>query len=331
MNDLTKKHLEDLKRSGFDVSSLESQINTNPVLDKVADNLIGGGILRQREFSQYMTKTSEEKVALEKQVKELAALHDSAGSLQGNDETYKAMLQAIADREELLIKAGFDEEEVKNLSFTTGNRENVLNKKVEDKPVVETKVEEKVVTKPTDDKTYIDVETFQAQQANTIYGNIAMTAKVQGAFDRARELGIKVAPEVSNNLAENVRKGIDAGKTIDTIFDEQFGFSAAEVANREAKHLQDVKDAEARGRAEAFKEGPPQRHVSREKHAIFDNISPIKVEDTRKPREELLKDLPRNKFGDVEYRLLRGDKDDRITRAAIHYENVQNGSLANAE
>lgn len=328
MDAATRKHLDDLARDGFDVSSFEAQINNNPILEKVAEKKIGGGLLRLDDYSRFMSKTKEENLALENKVKELAALHDSSGALQGNEDVYKVALQVIADQEAALIAAGFDEAEVKELSFANKTKLTVPSEKKVDKVIV--KPEEKIVPN-FDEKTYIDAETFNKQQEQTIYNNITMTGLVQEAFEKARALGIKVAPEVARNLASNVFNGVKVGKTIDQVFDEQFGFSATEAIKREEKHAQDVKDAEARGRAEAFKEGPPQRHVSREKHAIFDNISPVKIEDTRKPREELLKDLPRNKFGDVEYRLLRGDKDDRITRAAIHYENVQNGSLANAE
>lgn len=330
MNDLTKKHLEDLKRNGFDVSSLENQINSNPVLDKAADGLIGGGILRQQEFSRYMTKTNEEKVALEARVKELAARHDAVDALKGDETLYSAALKVITDQEDALIAAGFNEEEVKNLSFVNKEKLKQVPEKVEtQQPVINKETETKNVA---DEKNYLDIETFQAQQANLIYGNVAMTARVQGAFDKARKLGIDLKDEVSVNLAENMRKGIEAGKNIDQIFDEQFGFSAAEKAAQEADVDKRIKEAEARGRAEAYKEvGVPKRFVSREKHAIFDNIVPVKVEEKRTPREELLKDLPRNKFGDVEFRLLRGDKDDRISRAALAYERGQEGTNANAE
>lgn len=325
MDIATRKHLDDLAKEGFDVSSLETQINNNPVLEKVAERRIGGGMLRLEDYSRFMGIAKQKEIELENKVKELAALHDSANSLKGNEDTYNAALQVIADQEAALITAGFDEEEVKNLSFVNktklvipaGNKDEKVIPKSEDKTV------DKI-----DEKTYIDAATFNKEQEKTIFNNIAMTSLIQEAYDRARTLGIKVLPEVSRNLATNLFKGTEAGKSIDQIFDEQFGFSAAEKVAQEAAQKKEVEEAFARGRAEGKKEEPYQRSVTREKHPVFDSIQQTRVV-TKENVEELRKNIPVNKHGDQEFYRLRGGKENRIASAADYSIRVQEhgGSL----
>lgn len=320
----TAQFLEDLKSKGFDVAILESQINSNPVLEKQAQNIIGGGILRQQEFSQYMTKTREEKAVLEKQVKELAALHDSAGALEGNTEIYKAALEVIAEQEDLLIKAGFDEEEVKQLSFAkkkglTDLVTNIPSPKIE--PVIITKENENMANE-VDTSKFIDIDTFQTASANNIYGSAALSARINAALRRADKLKIEVKDETINNLAEILRKGVEAGKNIDTVFDETFGFTVTEKLQQEEAQKKAVEDARALGRSEGLKEaGIPVRRVT---HVgppsplsnLFESRKVVVEEKKTTPGEVI-----RNAKGEVDYAAMRGSREQR---RAARLENAEN-------
>lgn len=312
----TQKHLNDLKEAGFDISALESQIQ-NPILEKQADRLMGGGILRQQEFSQYMTKTTEEKKILEAQVKQLAALHDSADSLVGNDAVYREALELIAKQEAALITAGYDEEEVKALSLSSTTK---LTEKLkpENKPVISNKETEDDMGK-VDLSDYIDNKTFQAAAANQIYGSVALNSKVQAAMLKAQRLGIELTDENVGSIAENLRKTIEAGGTIDDAIDKNFGISAREQVVAEENQKKAVDAARAEGLAEGLKQGGvPRRSVSTEGHPLS-KISHVKAVETEKVTFD---NVPENKFGDKEIYKTRGNANSRIANAQNFHEKV---------
>jgi len=324
----TQKHLDDLKAAGFDIGSLETQIK-DPILEKQADRLIGGGILRQQEFNQYMTRTTEEKKALEAQVTKLAALHDSADSLKGNDAVYQEALKVIAAQEEALIAGGWDEEEVKALSLKAVP---ALKAKIDTASKTEPIKKEEENGMPTnfDPKNYIDLETYQAGGANLIYGSVALNAKVQAAMLKAQQLGIPLTDENINSLAETIRKTVEAGGTIDTAIDINFGISTKEKEVDIENQKKAVAAAREEGLAQGRKEGGiPTRMVSRETHPLS-KLTHVKTED---PEKVDLNNVPKNKFGDTEIYRTRGDKNSRIENAEAFHEKVlqREGNLMAAE
>ncbi len=322
----TQKVIDDLKAAGFDISSLETQIK-NPILEKQADRVLGDGILRQREFSQYMTKTTEEKKALEKQVQELAALHDSADSLVGNDAVYQEALKVIAAQEAALINAGYDEEEIKALSLKATTD---LTKKITETKVDPTKKKEEDEMPNIDLSKYIDLETYQAGVANSIYGSVALNAKTQAAMLRAQQLGIPLTNENINSLAETIRKTVEAGGTIDDAIDKNFGISAKEKEVEIENQKKAVEAAHAEGLAQGRKEGGiPTRSVSRDV-SPFSKLSHIKTEEPEKIDPN---NVPKNKFGDPEIFRTRGDVNSRIANAEAFHDKVlqREGNSMSAE
>lgn len=336
----TKKYLDHLKAKGFDVSSLETQINGSPILEKVAASEIGGGLLRQQEFTSYMNREREERKALEEKVQQLASLHDSAGALSANPEAYKEALSTIASIEEFLISEGYNEEEVRKLSLVSKQGLTELIKETEKQPPTNTPAKETPAKKEDEEMTidtsnFVDIKTFQEQSANNILGNVHLSARIAAATNRATKMGIEVTDEMLTKLPDNLRTGSESGKNIDQIFDETFGFSERQKVLDKEKYDKDMADAEARGRAAAAQEfGVPNRQVTRQAdHSpVFRNIT--KTE--RKVEEKVdLDKVPTNKFGDAEYFRTRPQnrevgRENRAMAAARHYDSVLEGETVGA-
>src|SRR5690348_15255171 len=110
----TEQTLSDLEKAGFDVSHLRRQITTVPILEAQADNILGKGILRHDAFTRNSQARAEEIKKLQGQIAQLQAAQN-AGAGEGTD-LYNAALEVINEQQQMMLSAGFSEEEVTNIS-----------------------------------------------------------------------------------------------------------------------------------------------------------------------------------------------------------------------
>lgn len=337
MNASTIQHLADLKKAGFDTSSLENQMKGSPILDKRGDALMGGGILRQAEF----TKITQDKARLERELNEKVAelARIQTAGVSENSPAYQAALQVISDQQDLLIKAGFDENEVKALS------EKAIEKAGKDiqQQQQQQQSQQQQQTNPQqqqqqqtnenregemDTSNLLDLDTFQKQTVDNIFGQATLSAKIQHRLNLANRLGIDIPAEKIDNLGLNLRNAVAEGKNIDQFLDEDLGITAKQKEVNDAARQKEIDDARAAGRADGLKEaGVPRRMVTRtQKHPIYDNITPRREngqqQENKEKDDDGSKDVPRNKWGDPEIFRTRGDKHSRIQAAEDYHEKV---------
>lgn len=330
MNAATKKILEDLKKSGFDTSSIENQAQVNPLLDRAADSVLGGGVLRREEYTKYKATKDTEVEQLQNQVRELAAAHDSLDSFKGNDELYKAALETIVEMENTMIANGFEPAEVKALSF---NRQTELKNVIGQARAKEEtpKVEDREM--PDNDK-FVDTDMFQTVLANAIGGNMISTVRIQRALQKADKLGIEITPELERSFEQNLLKGAESQKSFERIADETFGFSAKEkeIADKQQQETINAKVQEQL--AEKLREAgvnPSSVRGTRPK-SIMDNYngrlgSAADADNVLTGEGGTVvvrgRKLPANKHGDPEYYKLRGDKSTRVQHAISSMEELE--------
>lgn len=331
MDKKTEEFLADLKADGFDVSTLETQINTNPVLEAKAKAKIGGSVLRQDAFTRQMQEANASKTNYENKVRELAAAHDSADLLKGNDTAYAAALEVIANQEKLLIDAGYDEEQIKELSY----KDLKLTPAKKDEVVIPpTKVEDTKVAVQ-DDKNYIDADTLAKQSEMGVYVSVHTNALVNAALAEAQEIGVKVPREKILSVTSELKRRVDAGEQVSNIIDDHFGLTTGRDVYAKATRDKEIADARAEGKAEGFKEsGVPARKVTKlgGQHSILDNKDIRRVNAHEKATEDKkFEDLPKNKYGDVEVFRLRRDSSSRIDRAMNYMDKVVEGTNVAAE
>lgn len=324
MNAATIQHLADLKKAGFDVSSLEHQMNASPILNQRGDQLMGGGILRQAAFTKVSQEKADKIKELEGQIAELSKMQGAG--ISENSPVYKAALEVIAEQQQLLINAGFSEDEVTKLSekAVVKANEKVIPPTVKETPVVQPPAK-KEGEGEMDTSNFLDLDTFQAQSENQIFGSATLAAKIQHKLNRAHNLGIEVPDDKINNLGLNLRTAVAAGKNIDEFLDEDLGISAKQKEVDEAARKKELADERAAGKAEGFKEaGVPRRVVTRTgKHPIYDNItSHRETMQQQEKQDDGNKEIPTNKWGDKEIYRTRGDKFSRIQAAEDYHEKV---------
>lgn len=331
LNAETEAILKDLESSGFNLSSVRQQINSNPLLENQANSKLGGALLRREEYTKYKETKEAELANLQKQVRELASAHDSVEGFKGNDALYSAALDKIAVLEENLIAQGFDPVEVKALSHN--EKQQLQNAVAKAKVVDDTPKKEEEKEMPNDKKDYLDVDTFQTVAANLIGGNAISAVDIQYQFHRAQQLGIAVTPELKKKFQQNLIKGMEEQKPIDDIADEVFGFSAVEQANKEKA---DKEAIEARAReltAERLKEAGIPESVARPRtKSIMDSYAgrlgaDVTAENAIKGEGGTVlirnRQLPANKFGDPEFYKLRGDRSTRVAHAMQSLNELQ--------
>lgn len=326
MNAATIQHLADLKKAGFDTSSLENQMNASPILNQRGDQLIGGGVLRLQEFTKTNQQRTQKIKELEDQVAELKTLQ-TAGVSESSP-IYKAALEVIVQQQQLLIDAGFSEEEVKKLSekavIAAEDKTKVVPPPVVKEPPIKTE-KEKEDDMVIDTSNFLDLDTFQQQSENQIFGSATLAAKIQHKLNRAQKLGIDVPDEKVDNLGLNLRNAVAAGKNIDQFLDEDLGITAKQKEVDEAARKKELDDARAAGRADGLKEaGVPRRVVTRtDKHPIYDNITSRRENiQPQENKDDGNKEIPRNKWGDEEVFRTRGDKNSRIQAAEDYHVKV---------
>lgn len=319
MNAATIQHLADLKKAGFDISSLENQMRSSPLLDKQGDILMGGGILRQAQFTKITQDRAAEVKKYEQQIAQLSAMHN-AGAAEDSP-LYKAALNVIAEQQNLLLDAGFSEDQIKEISDNAIVKPTEKEPPVVVPPVVQTKKEGDEMGNDVDTSRFLDVDTFQKQAEAQIFGSASLAAISQHAMMEAARLGIEVPREKAINFGANLHKAVSEGKNIEQFVDEEFGLTAKRAEIKEANDKKAIDDAYAKGKAEGQREsGVPRRAVSKTKHPIYDNIKSNVVEPKKEENEN--KEIPRNKYGDQEIYRTRGDRHSRVAAAEEYHQNV---------
>lgn len=315
----TLKILNDLKQAGLDISSLERQILVNPLADKQADLHLGGGILRQSEYTRYMNELQTKEKTINQQINQLASLHDVENS---GVELSQEQKEAIKKMEEALIATGeFDEESIRNLS-------RVAQKPIVVKKDIQPQLQTTRVIEPNnqpDMSKYVDVNTFQSSLANIAYGGIATTMEINAALDEVKELGIKVDRAKVREFQEKLRTGYEAGKNLDQIVEETFEVSKAMEAKQNAEIENRIKTEADKLVAERLKEaGVPvtNKFQSTRRHVVFDRNKPLNAEPLKEGEQP--KELPKNKYNDVEVFRGRRSREDRMQAAATVHEEVAN-------
>lgn len=338
-NAQTIKVLEDLERGGINVSSIRTQISSDPIADKKA-NEVFDGILRLPDYTKFVGEYKEKEKRLQAQVAELASRQGAIGYLTKDSVAYKEMEEHIDSLEKALVEADiFDEDSVKNVHSLSQER---LNKLVTDSannppPPPAKKEGEDDMPANFDPNKFIDVDTHKTSMANLAMGTITMTAKINRQLDQARALGVDITPELEKKLDENLMSGLTAGKDVGQIFDETFGLSKIRSDKAEESRQAELKAAEEKGYAQAKKEDgvPARQNIRLGRHPILDSKSVN--QNPNKATPDSFRDadgnvdqskLPKNERGEVELYKTRGTKEDRLARAAAthakimeHYEN----------
>lgn len=321
----TLKIINDLKAAGLDISSLERQILVNPLADKQADLHLGGGILRQSEYTRYMNDLKTKENTLNQQLNQLASLHDVENSGVQLSQEQK---DAIKKMEDALIATGeFEEESIKSLSRIA--MKPVVNVK---KPDINTNLNSNLNQNQNpnnfqqpDLSKYVDVNTLQSSLANMAYGGIATSMEIQAAIDEVKGLGIKVDRAKVREFQEKLRTGYEAGKNLDQIVEETFEVSKALEAKTNQEIENRINTETERRLAEKLKEaGVPEtnKFSNSRRHVLFDkNRKPQNVEPP-KEGDPPANELPRNKFGDTEIFRGRRNREDRMQGASVVLDEV---------
>lgn len=329
----TQQILNDLKAKGFDISGIEHQIQVNPLLEKGADDIIGGGLLRQSNYTQYMNKVAQQEKEIKEQATKLATLHDAnaIGALPAEAlSTMKAM-------EEALIETGmFTESSIKELS-AVGRKpleELINNPIVKDPPVNAPNLNnERVDDMPNnvDLSNYIDAPTFEKATGNIALGSILTNMQLQSKIDEVRSLGIPVTSEKINSLQEELKKGFAQGTgNLDDMFEKTFEVSKVREAKAtEAMNLRITEEANKivaermkkeniPGRGNGFRGTPPP--VFGRKSTNYVNSAGTEGNNNEGFRDAQgnidISKLPKNDQGDPKIFLLRGDRSSRVATAS---------------
>lgn len=342
LSENTRKFIADLKAAGLDTSSMERQIALDPIAERQADHHIGGGILRQSDYTRYMNSVQQKEKQLEQQVNQLASLHDAQNAgVQLPQET----LDAIKAMEDALIATGeFEESSIKTLSnkaisgFQKANKPQPQVRTNQDtNPNLNLDNGNKFV--PTQDLSkFVDVNTMQAAMANLAYGDIATNLEIQAAMDEVRDLGIKIDRASVQKLRDNLRNSFEKSGTIDDAFEATFELSKIrETKNQEAIENRIKEETDKRVAEELKTLGVPmtKKFNSNRRHPIFDrkretpaNIQTPKADvkadegNNIPPVDNGNNKLPVNKFGDTEIFRGRRSREERMQGAIGVHEKV---------
>lgn len=328
----TLKILNDLKAAGIDTSSIERQISIDRLAERQADSLLGGGILRQADYNRYMNELQTRERQIQGQVQQLATLHDAQNT---GIELPQQALSAIEELEKSLIATGeFDEQSVKNISYQARiPLEKMIKDKQQPAPQPQNINLNPVIPPQSqiDPNQFVDVATFRQAMGNLAYGDIATTMEINARIDEVRALGIPVTRKEIAKLQENLRKNFEGGGNLDQAFEDTFEVSKAVEAKQTAEIEKRIKDETDKRVAEELKNaGVPvtKKFDFGRRHVIFDKNKrtpesaqpPQKVEGQE--GDPLNKELPKNKYGDVEIFRSRRGRDERMQNAAATHERV---------
>ncbi len=322
MNPNTRKILDDLKAKGINVDSIETQLAVNPILDKYSDEILGGGVLRQQEYTRYMNVVKNQEQTLQQKANELAQMH-SASAAAGDPEALKEVINKM---EEALIATGeFDSDSIKAIA---DRGRNAIVTPSATKVEIPSFVQQKET--PVDTSKFVDMDTLQKVGANVVMGNALVNAKMTMAIRKAEKLGIEVTDDMITKFHDDWAKGVPQGKSVDTIIDETFGLSTAQKVADEKAFNDKIAAARAEGEAEGLKKAgvPARNRILPRNHNILDRTRPEQIVNQSVKEGETPANIPRDKDGNVEYYKLRGDRTSRIGAASDLFQKVEE-QLAN--
>lgn len=333
--------LADLKKAGLDTTSLEQQMKVDPIKEKSADNIIGGGILRLADYTRFAGDYKRKEEDLEKRVVELATRHDSLAHLTEGSDAYKEMADHIAILEKALMDTDeFSEESIKNISFVgkqklealikqpTANNDNPPNPNPEKK-----EGNNDMPANFDPNKTYVDADDLRTSQANLAFGTLTTGLKLQAALEEIKALGISVTREKVDELEKHMHENFSKGSgSLDEVLDKTFDLTNIRATKATEARQRELDEARVAGRSEGLKEaGVPERKLTRlGSHVILDSKVIGNRNSVEKPTDSLRDDngkidptkLPRNAAGEIEHYKLRGDRASRLNRAANLFNEV---------
>lgn len=340
----TQKILDDLKKAGFNTSSIEQQIAVNPVLDKASDMILGDGILRQSQYTVYMNQFNREKADMEKQIKELATAHDSHQFINPNDATkLKESLDYIKQLEDSLIATGqFTEESVRSASMMAGKGLQELIDNAGKAPVVDSNINNNNnanrgnMPDNFDPTKFVDATTLNQSLANVGMGSVLTARQISVAEQELARLGIQNTPDLETKLQQNLFRELSReGGSVQSAFDLTYDLPTIRATKQKEAQDKLISDAFERGKAEAAKDGGiPSRNSQRlVLHPIIDRNS--KLQNAIRTAEGDKKSfvtaegnidpaaLPKNEKGEVNRFMLRGDRASRVASAKQLFNQVE--------
>lgn len=331
LNAETEKILGDLEASGFDLSGIRKQVKGNPLLENAANSKLGGALLRREEYTRFKDEADREAESLRQQVRTLAAAQDHLKTLEGNEDLYRQALEVIQVQRDNLVQAGFDPEEVKNLSFAqeAGLKAAIGQaKEIEDKEKV--MPEKKQVELPDN---LVTSDNLQTVAANLIGGNIVSAVDIAHHMMRANRLGIEVDDAMVDKFKQEAFLGLQHGKQLKDVADEVFGIPA-KLAEIQKKQQDEANESEVRRRvAEQLKaagvNSATVASATRGRstmHQIAERVNSAdapKIEGSGGTRVLGGRTVPVNKDGEVEHYRLRGDRTTRVNNAIKEMEELE--------
>lgn len=327
----TRQHLNDLAKAGFDVSSLERQITSSPLLEAQADRLIGGGILRQDVFTRNSQANAEKVRELESQISQLQTLaNNGAGE---NSPLYQAALEVINEQQRIMIEAGFSEEQVEKIAKDALEAAKTKTPQTQQPPPQQKNNQQPPPANQgagdmgNQNENYLDIDTYQKQTEAQVFGNASLAAIISRKLNKAEKLGIEVSDKDVAAIGSNLRDAMAQGKQIEQFLDEKLGITAKQKELDEANRQKEIDEAFNRGKSEGMKEGgTPRRVVTKnERHPIYDNIQRRAEEPQQQNTDDnnnSNKQVPRNKWNDPEVFRTRGSKEERVMAFADAHQKT---------
>lgn len=336
----TLKILEDLKKAGLDTSTIENQLRVDPIKEKQADSILGGGILRLADYTRFAQEYNTKNAQLQSQLSELATRQGAIGLLTKDSEAYKEMAEHIETLERALVEADhFTEESVKNVHAMSQER---LAKLITDSttnppnPNLDLNKAKEGDDMPAnfDPTKFVDVDSFKISQANLAMGSVLTNMEVNARIRELDDLGIKYTPQQLRELQVSLHKQLSGSGSVEGAFEETFKLSEVRTTKQAEEIKRQVDEARAAGYAEAKKEdGVPARKTNLlgGRHVILDSKTIGKSSNETVQADSIRDDkgqidptkLPRNKDGEVERYKLRGSREARLARAGALMDQVQ--------
>lgn len=335
----TRKILDDMKSRGFDISSIERQMQTDPLLDKAGDMIMGDGILRQSKFTSYMQETDRKAAEVQATAQRLATLHDASKTTNLPKET----LDVISALENALIETGqFTEESVKAVSYA-GKKPliDIISKPPENgdrNPPPNPNAKKEPEMSDLDLSKYIDADTHRKSLSNVAFGSIATNLELSAAIEEIKGLGIAVTRDKIKILQGKLQDGFNRGEAdLDVILDEVFDVTKARTAKATEAYNTQVAQEVSKQVAEQLKQSGAPNRVRRlmgRNAPVFDRKRPAFVDSTKtegnngnpykddKGNIDVSK-LPKNKEGDPLLFTARGDRESRVSKATDSFIEIE--------
>lgn len=336
-NQATMKVLDELKQAGFNVDSIITQAQNNPLQEKQLDASLGTRVLNSDNYTSFAAKSNAKVASLEQQVVDLAAAQDNLKSYEKDSALYNEALKLIQAQRAALIHEGYGEEELRSLSLDieTGlgsivakahglkegekvvpNNDNNANSGQQNQNVDMTK--------------YVTTDDLNKVGANIAFGNLATNAQMVRQMFTASQLGIEITDELAEKFNQNLFEGLQRNKTVEQIADDTFGITAKRTEIQTKKNQEQI-DSQVREKvAAALKEhGVATPIVAQQKRSIGGTMSRLNnpnatldVSGEGGSRQIGNLKVPINKNGDIEYYRLRGDSNERITTALANLNHL---------